>query len=251
MSPRPLAGRRAVVTGGGKGIGRAIARRLAAEGAGLVILGRDAAALEATAKDLGCESAVADVTDTAALETAFAAIGAVDILVNNAGGALSKPFLRHGTADLEAMLAVNLTAAFTCCRLVLAGMVERGSGRIVNIASTAGLKGYAYTAAYCAAKHGLIGLTRALAVETARTGVTVNAVCPGFTDTDLLGRAAKVIEVETGRSRDEARAALARYNPQNRLIEPDEVAEAVAFLCRPEAAAMTGQSLVVAGGEVM
>ena len=149
------------------------------------------------------------------------------------------------------MLAVNLLSAVTGCRLVLPGMLARGWGRIVNIASTAGLKGYAYTTAYCAAKHALIGLTRALALETARTPVTINAICPGFTDTDLVARAIEVIEASTGRGAAEARAALTRFNPQNRLVEPDEVAEAVAFLCRNEAAAMTGQSLVVAGGEVM
>src|SRR5579859_7521589 len=137
-----------------------------------------------------------------------------------------------------------------CCRPVLPGMLARGWGRIVNVASTAGLKGYAYTTAYCAAKHALIGLTRALALELARGPVTVNAVCPGFTETDLAARAAAVIEARTGRSAGEARAALTRFNPQNRLVEPREVAEAVAFLCRNEAASMTGQSLIVAGGEV-
>jgi NAD(P)-dependent dehydrogenase (short-subunit alcohol dehydrogenase family) len=130
-------------------------------------------------------------------------------------------------------------------------MIERRGGRIVNVASTAGLKGYAYTAAYCAAKHGLIGLTRALAIETARSGVTVNAVCPGFTDTDLVANAVSVIEAQTGRSAEEARAALAKTNPQNRLIDPDEVAEAVLFLCRPQSLGITGQSLIIAGGEVM
>jgi len=251
MSDKPLQGLSAVVTGGAKGIGLAIARRLRQEGADLIILGRDGDALEAAAERLDCSQVVADVTDAAALERAFAVIGHFDILVNNAGGALTKPFGKLEPDDWHAMLALNLTAAYHTCHLALPGMLARRWGRIVNIASTAGLKGYAYASAYCAAKHGLIGLTRALALETAKTGVTVNAVCPGFTDTDLVARAAELIESKTGRSAEEARAHFAQYNPQDRLIQPDEVAEAVAFLCRREAAAMTGQSLIVAGGEVM
>ena len=251
MSAAPLAGRKAVITGGSRGIGRAIACRLLAEGAEVIVTGRDAEAVARTAEELRCPGKVADATDAAAMRAVFASAGTVDILVNNAGAAVSKPFLKHDMADWEAMLGVNLTAAFLACQQVLPGMTTRGWGRIVNVASTAGLKGYAYTAAYCAAKHGLIGLTRALAIETARTGVTVNAVCPGFTDTDLTARAIETIVAETGRSAAEARAALARLNPQNRLVTPEEVAEAVAFLCRPDALGVTGQSLIIAGGEVM
>jgi NAD(P)-dependent dehydrogenase (short-subunit alcohol dehydrogenase family) len=246
-----FAGRTALVTGGSRGIGLAIARRLVAEGAAVTITGRDKAALDRSAAELGCRALVADVTDAAAVDALFAAVGPLDILVNNAGAALSKPFQKHGIEDWNAMLAVNLTSVFLATKAALPAMVERKSGRIVNIASTAGLKGYAYTAAYCAAKHGLIGLTRALAIETARSGVTVNAVCPGFTDTDLVANAVSVIEAQTGRSAQEARAALAKTNPQNRLIDPDEVAEAVLFLCRPQSLGVTGQSLVIAGGEVM
>jgi NAD(P)-dependent dehydrogenase (short-subunit alcohol dehydrogenase family) len=251
MSSKPLKGLSAVVTGGAKGIGLAIARRLAAEGADLIILGRDAAALDAAADTLGCSQIVADVTDPVELERSFALIGHFDILVNNAGAALSKPFGKTGPEDWHAMLALNLTAAYHTTRLALPGMLARRWGRIVNIASTAGVKGYAYTTAYCAAKHGLVGLTRSLALETAKTGVTVNAVCPGFTDTDLVTRAVEVIQAKTGRTAEAAKADLAHFNPQDRLVQPTEVAEAVAFLCRREAAAMTGQSLIVAGGEVM
>ncbi len=242
-----MQGRRALVTGGAKGIGRAIADRLAAEGATVCVLGRDEAALAGSGHDY----AVADVTDDATLGAAFQRLGPFDILVNNAGAAISAPFGRHSRADWDRMLAVNLTGCFVATQIALPAMVARGWGRIVSVASTASLKGYAYTAAYCAAKHGLLGMTRALAVETARTGVTVNAVCPGFTDTALVDRAVETIVAKTGQTAEAAVAALARGNPQGRLVQPDEVAAAVAFLCRDEAASLTGQSVVVAGGEVM
>jgi NAD(P)-dependent dehydrogenase (short-subunit alcohol dehydrogenase family) len=246
-----LAGRRALVTGGAKGIGRAIADRLRQEGAELVLLGRDADALRKAGEALGAGHAVADVTCADALTRAISQHGPFDILINNAGAAQSRPFVKSTAAEWQEMLAVNLLSVVTASRAVLPGMIARGWGRIVTIASTAGLRGYAYTSAYCAAKHGVIGFTRALALETARSGVTVNAVCPGFTDTALVTRAVENIAQETGRSSDEARAALTRSNPQNRLVVPEEVAEAVAFLCRAGAAAMTGQSIAVAGGEVM
>ncbi len=242
-----FSGKRALVTGGGKGIGLAVAQRLAAAGADVSILGRDAAALVAS----GFAHEVVDVTDADALTAAIRRLGDFDILVNNAGAAFSASFQRHSLNDWNQMLAVNLTACFVACQAALPGMIARKAGRIVSVASTAGLKGYAYTAAYCAAKHGLIGLTRSLAIETARSGVTVNAVCPGFTDTGLVDRAVGVIVEKTGQSADDARAALARSNPQNRLTTPAEVAEAVWFLCRDSSAGFTGQSLAVAGGEVM
>ncbi len=251
MSETALSGRHALVTGGTRGIGRATATRLIAEGARVTITGRDPAAVRRAAEELGCAGFAADVTDAAAMESAFAAAGPIDILVNNAGIALSRPVAKLSLEDWNGVIGINLTGAFLGCRLALPGMVERGWGRIVNVASTAGLRPYLYTAAYCAAKHGLIGLTRALALETARQGVTVNAVCPGFTATDMATAAVAVIEAETGRSAQAARAALERLNPQNRLTDPEEVAAAIAYLCRPESHGLTGQSLIIAGGEVM
>lgn len=242
--------RRALITGGAKGIGLAIARRLAADGVTLALLGRDGDALRIAAHELDAAYAVADVTEPEALTAAIAKLGACDILVNNAGAASSQPFLKCTHRDWSAMLAVNLTSAFTACQAVLPHMLAQRWGRIVNIVSTAGLKGYAYTAAYTAAKHGMVGLTRALAIEIARTGVTVNAVCPGFTDTDLVRRATATIAQQTGRSEADAQAAVVAYNPQGRLVRPEEIAETVAFLCRDSAASMTGQSIIVAGGEV-
>jgi NAD(P)-dependent dehydrogenase (short-subunit alcohol dehydrogenase family) len=240
----------AIVTGGAKGIGLAIARRLAADGAATALIGRDVAALQRAADELSARYGIADVTDPEALTAAITALGPCDILVNNAGAAISKSFAKHDVQDFQAMLAVNLLSAVAACQAVLPGMRARGFGRVVNIASTAGLKGYAYVTAYAAAKHALVGFTRALALETVKDGITVNAVCPGFTDTDMLSRAVATIAAAGGRSEDEARSKLASGNPAGRLVQPREVAEVVAFLCRRDAGAMTGQAIAVAYGEV-
>ena len=253
----PLADRHALVTGGSRGIGLAIARALLDQGARVTITGRDSDAL-ARARDTLAPSgdtriAPCDITDgpgaAGAVARSVDAAGPVDILVNNAGQAASAPALRTDDALWDRMLEVNLTGTFRWTRLALPGMVESKWGRVVNVASTAGLRGYPYVAAYCAAKHGVVGLTRALALELATRGVTVNAVCPGYTETDLVADTIAGIVRKTGRSEAEARAELTRFNPQGRLVAPEEVAQAVAWLCLPESAAITGQAISVSGGE--
>jgi NAD(P)-dependent dehydrogenase (short-subunit alcohol dehydrogenase family) len=250
-----LAGKHALITGGGTGIGAAIARRLSAAGAALSLAGRRRAPLEHMAAHLPDTTAiVADITredDAAAMvETARAAHGPIDIVIANAGAAESAPIAKVDLAHWRRMLDVNLTGAFLTVRAALADVArEGGAGRIVFVASTAGLKGYPYVAPYCAAKHGVIGLARALAAELAPRGVTVNAVCPGFTETPLLEAALGNIVAKTGRSAAQARAELERLNPQGRLIEPEEVADTVLWLCTPAAQAITGQAISVSGGE--
>ena len=246
----------ALITGGGTGIGAAIAARLSEMGARITVVGRRPEPLEEVADGLdGAQPVPFDVTDEAAVEeglkTATERFGPVDVLINNAGAADSSPFTRTTPDAWRAMLDVNLTGVFLMSRAVLPGMVERGWGRIVSIASTAGLKGYAYVAAYCAAKHGVIGMTRSLALEVAQKGVTVNAVCPGYTETELLSESVENIVDKTGVSEDEARAQLLESNPQGRFVSPEEVAEAAAWLMSSNAGAITGQAIVVAGGEVM
>ena len=186
-----------------------------------------------------------------AFAAAVAAAGPIDLLVNNAGQVETAPLAKTSLDTWQRLLNVNLTGSFLCSREVLPAMTERRFGRIVNVASTAALKGYAYVAAYCAAKHGVLGLTRALALETARKGVTVNPVCPGYTETDIVAGAIDTIVAKTGRTPDEARAELASVNPQGRLVDPAEVAASVAWLARRDSGSITGQAIAVAGGEVM
>ncbi len=249
-----LKGQHAVVIGGSRGIGRAVSAALIAHGARVTLIGRTPDRAYATAEELGARAVIADVRLPQAVERAFAEArqhGGIDILVNNAGNAESAPFHRTGPDLWERMISANLTSTYLCTRAVVPGMVEQGYGRIVNIASTAGLTGYAYVTAYCAAKHGVLGLTRALARELATKGVTVNTVCPGYTDTDMVAEAVGNIVQKTGRSEEQARAELVRNNPQGRLVKPEEVAHSVVWLCLPGSDAITGQAIAIAGGEIL
>lgn len=250
-----LAGHHAVITGGGTGIGAAIARMLSGAGAVVTVMGRRKEPLDAVIAGLKAAAAIPiDVTDEAAVITAMDAARArapVTILVNNAGAAETAPLAKTSTDLWNRMIALNLTGTFLCTRTLLPDIIAAPQGRIISIASTSGLKGYAYTGAYAASKHGVIGLTRTLALELAKTGATANAICPGFADTDLVQRSLDVIEAKTGLSRTEALQQFVKDNPQRRLIQPDEVAACALWLCDPLSASVNGQSIAVAGGEVM
>ncbi len=250
------AGGHALVTGAGSGMGAAVAARLAAGGLAVTLVGRRRDRLEAVAAGIGpsARAAPADVTDRAALaaavEAGVCAFGDVSVLVCAAGLAASAPVAKTERALLDELMAVNVGGVLEACRLVLPGMVARGHGRIVAIASTAGLRGYAYAGAYAASKHAVVGLVRSLALEVARQGVTANCLCPGFADTEMTAGSIATIMERTGRTEAEARAALAGTNPMKRLVTVEEVADAVAWLAGPGASAVTGQAIAVAGGEV-
>lgn len=251
----PLQGKHALVTGGNRGIGAAVVAGLLEQGARVTVLHRGRENVLHPAPTTQQQIVVADISEEHQVHLAFAhavqQFGTIAILVNNAGIAESAPFKRTDSALWQKMLAVNLSGTYFCTRQVLPAMLEANYGRIVNIASTAGLIGYAYVSAYCAAKHGVIGLTRALAAETAQSGVTVNAVCPGYTDTDMVESTVTNIMQKTGRSAADAKKFLAERNPQGRLITPEEVARTVVWLCLPGSEAITGQAIAICGGEVM
>lgn len=247
--------RTALVTGGGRGIGEAIARRFSAESIRVVLTGRTTEDIERVAADTGGVAIRADLADRADTDALVAAvherIGPIDILVNNAGIAESAPLDKISDASWDRMIAINTTAPFRLCRAFIPGMKQAGWGRVINIASNAGVSGYRYSSAYCASKHALVGLTRALAVDLARTKITINAICPGFVNTRMADQASATIATKTGRTVDQAKAALAALSPQNRVFEPDEVAHAAAMLLSDQARGIHGQTLVIDGGQIL
>jgi len=239
--------KRALITGGGSGIGLAIANTLDMAGFEVIVSGRN----EQTLVDSGHNYVVMDVTKEQSVNDAFSKIEPVDVLVSNAGNAQTAPLLKTPLEMWENMLAVNLTGSFLCAKAGIPAMVEKGWGRFIVVASTSALKGYAYTGAYSASKHGSLGLIKTLAIELAKSGVTSNAVCPGFTDTDLMSRSIETIVKTTKMNKEQAHAALLKDNPMQRAIQPEEVASAVAWLASDGAGSTNGQSIVVDGGELI
>ena len=246
-----LAGKLALVTGGGRGIGASIARALATIGARVVVCGRSKADLDAIARETNGVAIACDLTDRAATDAMLRSLGDVAVLVNNAGIAESAALDRTTDEIWDKIIEVDVTAPFRMIRAIVPGMVKAGWGRVINIASNAGVSGYGYTAAYCAAKHAMVGMTRALAIDLARTGVTINALCPGWVETQMSGEAVARIAAKTGRSVEEARTSLASMSPQRRMITPDEVAHAALMLCSHEARGIHGQTIVIDGGAVL
>jgi NAD(P)-dependent dehydrogenase (short-subunit alcohol dehydrogenase family) len=249
--PMSLQGKLALVTGGGRGIGAAIARRLAADGARVAITGRTVAELESIAREIDGFAVRCDLTDRVATDRMVAELGRVDILVNNAGIAESATLAQSSDEIWDRTMEINATAPFRLIRALAPAMIAAGWGRIVNVASNAGVSGYAYTSAYCASKHAMVGFTRALAIDLARTGVTINAVCPGWVETAMAQTAVSRIMKKTGRSEAEARGALESMSPQRRMIQPEEVAHMVATLCADEARGVHGQAILIDGGQVL
>jgi 3-hydroxybutyrate dehydrogenase len=254
MHSEDLTGRVALVTGGGRGIGAAIAQRLATAGARVIVTGRTRIEISEVAARIDGVSMVCDLSDRGATDQLIADLAAtdrVDILINNAGVAESAPLASTDDAMWDRIMEVNATAPFRLTRALVPAMIASGWGRVITIASNAGLTGYGYTAAYCAAKHAVIGMTRALAIDLGRTAVTINTVCPGWVATQMADAAIARIAEKTGRGEDAARAALTSMSPQRRLIEPAEVAHAVAMLCSHHARGIHGQAIVLDGGQVM
>jgi NAD(P)-dependent dehydrogenase (short-subunit alcohol dehydrogenase family) len=248
---RILAGKLALVTGGGRGIGAAIARMLATAGARVVVCGRNKVDLDAVAREIGGVALQVDLSDRRDTDEVLASVGHVDVLVNNAGAAESAALDRTTDEMWDRIVELNATAPFRVTRALVPSMITAKWGRVINIASNAGVSGYGYTAAYCAAKHALVGMTRALAIDLARTGVTINALCPGWVDTQMVEEAVTRIAEKTGRSEDEARTQLAAMSPQRRIITPEEVAHAALMLCHDGARGIHGQTIVIDGGAVM
>ena len=252
--PSPLTGKLALVTGGGRGIGLAVALRLARDGARVIVTGRTTSDVESTAAAVRGHGLTCDLSDRAATDAlveSVRAIGRVDILINNAGIAESAPLAETSDAMWDRMMELNATVPFRLTRALVPAMTAAGWGRVITIASNAGLTGYGYTSAYCAAKHAAVGMTRALAVDLGRTGVTINAVCPGWVATRMADEAISRIAARTGRDATSARAALESMSPQRRLVEPEEVAAAVAMLCGEHARGIHGQTIVIDGGQVL
>ena len=244
-----LSGKNVLITGGGTGVGAAMAEAFVNAGANVCIAGRRCAPLEHVAQRLpSVMTLIADVTDENSVADMFELAGPVDIVIANAGAALSSPFSKTTLADWNAMTQVNLTGVFLTLRAGLNAM--SGWGRLISVASTAGLKGYPYVAAYAAAKHGVIGLTRSVALEVASTAITVNALCPGFLDPEMTSRSVATIMEKTKMTKDQAKASLAKYNPQGRLIHPREVAQAALWLCGPGSGSINGQAIAISGGEI-
>ena len=261
FTEKPLAGQHAMVTGGSRGIGAAISNYLARLGANISLTGRTEETLATQAEHLKSEyrvrafTALGDMSQELDVERCFTSavksLGSIHILINNAGIGKSAPFHRMDPEFWNTIIGLNLTGTFLCTRQVFGAMRDAGFGRIVNISSTVGLRGYPYIAAYCASKHGVIGLTRTLALECVKQGITVNAICPGYTDTDLVSGAVDAIVAKTGRDREDIQSEIDNMSPMGRMVTPDEVAETVAWICLPSSASITGQAIVVAGGSVM